>query len=424
MSKTIIVHIAVLLLIMHLPSGNAAGSSGPSALEGLIEEALAQNPELRAFEEKINAYEQRPFQARSLDDPMLRLSIANLPVDTFAFDQEAMTQKQITVQQKFPFPGKLDLKGDISERELDVVRQEYKEMKNSIVRQVKIGYNNYLYLNSALDISMENRNLLAELIRTAETKYAVGQGGQQEILKAQIEFSRIIKRIITLEQKKQSVAAGLNTLLNRPVQDELYVTGALEQTSLPHGYDELQKIAEETRPALLGLGKQVERARLAGKLAEREYYPDMDFGVSYGQREDGEMGERPDFFSASVTFNIPLWYRTRESRKVSEEKANERRAAEIYNAKRNNIYYRLKELSTEIEMYGKEIELYRTGLIPQSVMSFEAAMSGYKVNRVDFQTLISNQISLYNFKMEYYRAITDHENSLAELEETAGKRLY
>ena len=75
-------------------------------------------------------------------------------------------------------------------------------------------------------------------------------------------------------------------------------------------------------------------------------------------------------------------------------------------------------------MYSQEIELFKTGLIPQSTLSFESAMSGYRVNKIDFLTLINNQIGLYNYKIEYYRAIADHENSLARLEETVGKRLF
>lgn len=239
-----------------------------------------------------------------------------------------------------------------------------------------------------------------------------------------MELSGIIKRILSFQQQRETAAARLNTLLNRPVQSAFDAAEELEQTSLTLTFDELQMIAEETRPVLIGLGHKIEQSRLAGKLAEKEYYPDMDFGVSYGQRDSGDAGDWPDFFSASVSFNIPLWYKTKESKKVSEEKANERRAVEQYNALKNSLYFRLKELTAEIEMSRQEIELFRTGLIPQSTLSFETAMSGYMVNKVDFLTIIDNQVRLYNYKIEYYRSVADHENTLAELEETIGRRLF
>ncbi|KPK36558.1 MAG: hypothetical protein AMK70_01870 [Nitrospira bacterium SG8_35_1] len=75
-------------------------------------------------------------------------------------------------------------------------------------------------------------------------------------------------------------------------------------------------------------------------------------------------------------------------------------------------------------MYRQEIDLFKTGLIPQSTSSFEASMSGYRVNTVDVLTVINNQLTLYNYKIEYYRAIADHENSVAALEETVGRKIF
>ena len=360
----------------------------------------------------------------SLDDPMLRFAIANLPVDTFSFDQEAMTQKQVSIQQKFPFPGKLGLKGDIARRDVVVVNEEYNEKKNSIIRQVKTVRNELLFLESSFEITTETKGLLEGFITAAETKYSTGKGSQQDAVKARMELSRIIKKVISINQKREAAYARLNSLLGRPVQAELHLWGELTETLIELSRDELYAAAEQTSPALMGMEQKIERSRLAGRLAEREYYPDMDFGVTYGQRDDGDMGERPDFLSAAVTFNIPLWYRTKESRKVAEEKANERWAVEQYNAMRNAIDLRIRELIAEIDMYRQEMELLKTGLIPQGSLSFESALSGYKVNMIDIMTLINNQISLYNYKLEYFRAVASHENSLAELEETIGRPIY
>ncbi|UCH44998.1 MAG: TolC family protein [Nitrospiraceae bacterium] len=395
-----------------------------SEIEKLIEEALLKNPELKASEERIQAYEQKPDQARSFDDPRLTLSFMNLPVDTFRFDQEAMTQKQVSLMQKFPYPGKLDLKGDMAMKDLAVVIKEGEQKKNRVIAQVKTAYHNLLFLKKAIILNEESRGLLAGFLQTAETEYAVGRGLQQSILKAQMELSKIIQRGIALRQQQETATARLNFLLNRPVDSHLGITGDLEQSIISLTYQELCALAEESHPALSGLEEKIERASLARKLAEREYYPDMDVGLSYGQRDDSSTAERPDFFSASVTLNIPLWQKTKESRKVSEESANERHALEQYQAFKNNILFRLKELLAEIEMYRQEIELFKTGLIPQSTSSFEASMSGYRVNTVDVLTVINNQLTLYNYKIEYYRAIADHENSVAALEETVGRKIF
>ncbi len=419
-----ILQILLLLAAVTAYAEPAVSASGLSPLEGLIKEALENNPELKAYDAAAEAVMQKPSQVRSLDDPRLGFALSNLPVDTFSFDQEPMTQKQISLKQKFPFPGKLDLKGSIADRELDAAREEYDEKKNSIISRVKIAYNNLLFVQKALDVTNNNRGLLIEIIKTAETKYAVGNAGQLDVVRAQMQLSGMIRKTILLKQQKDTAVARLNTLLNRPLLTDIDAAGTLTRTPLFMTFADLGSTAENTRPALTGLQHKIEQSRLAARLAEKEYYPDIDFGLSYGQRDDADGIERPDFVSASVTVNIPLWYKTKESRKVLEEKAKGKMAVEQYNSMKNNMNFRIKELIAEIDMYGQEIELYRTGFIPQSELSYSAALSGYKVNRAGFSDVISSQITLYNHRIDYYRAIANHENRIAELEATVGKRIY
>lgn len=424
MKMKIAVSILISLLVINAGWVFAGGPDYKERLSGLIEEAVKNNPELKAFEEKIRVYRERPSQAESLDDPRLKLSIVNVPLDTFSFNQEPMTQKQMTIMQKFPFPGKLALKGAMAGQELEIVKKEYMEKKNDIVKQVKVVYNNLSFINKAIEITENNKALLKEFIKIAETKYAVGKGLQQDVLKSQVELSRMIDRLISLRQKKQTAIARLNTLLNRPTQMPFEEIEEISQTGFNLTFEGLQQIAVENRPVLLGLRHLINRYRFAYKFAKKDYYPDFDVGIGYGQRDDGATVERTDFVSAFVTINIPLWYKTRESRKVAEEEANIRKATEQYNAMKNNLFFQIKDILTEIEENEQQIELFSTGIIPQSTMSLQSAIAGYKVNKVDFITLVNNQITLYNYEIDYYRFIADYENKLAELEAAVGKRLF
>jgi cobalt-zinc-cadmium efflux system outer membrane protein len=417
-----------LLFFFVLIYGPAAFPEGPGAgtvLDGLIEEAVGNNPELKALKGKVEAFEEKPSQVKSLDDPRLSLALMNVPVDTFRFDQEPMTQKQISLMQKLPFPGKLQIKADMAERDVEIARQEFAEKRNGIVMQVKVVYRNLLFTDKAVEIAERNRELLREFINIAETRYSTGSGLLQDVMRSQLELTRMTDRILTLEQKRQTLTARLNTLLNRPVETPFEGTGETTRTGFSLAFDDLRKIAEENRPALIGLKNQVDRYHLAHRLAGREYYPDFDLGVSYGQRDDNQADEKmSDFMSAFVTVNIPLWYKTNESKKVAEEEANMRRSGEQYNSARNEIYFQIKDILTEIEKYDREIDLYKTGLIPQGTLSLESALAAYKVNKVDFLTLVNNQMALYNYEIEYIRVITDRENKLAELETAVGARLF
>jgi outer membrane protein TolC len=424
MKRRFIVISILLLALINFYSVCAEGLDSAPILEDLINEAVTNNPGLKVFEETIKVFREKPAQAKSFDNPRLKLSIMNLPVDTFQFDQEAMTQKQISVMQKFPFPNKLQLTADIAEKELDAVREEYYEQKNMLIMQVKLAYLNLFFLNKAIEVTDANKRLLREFVKIAETKYEVGKGVQQDVIKAQVELSKMTDRLISFEQKRLTAMARLNMLLNRPIELPFNNIDQIKRTGFDLTFENLKQIAVESRPALLRMKHLIEQNRIAKSLAEKNYYPDFDVGISYGQRDNSPDQERTDFLTGSVTIKLPFWYKSKESRKVEEKKANIRKTVEQHNALKNDIYFQIREVMTEIEKYDKEIELFQTGLIPQSKLSLESAIAGYKVNKVDFLTLVNNQITLYSYKLDYYRALTDHEVKLAELETTIGKRLF
>jgi cobalt-zinc-cadmium efflux system outer membrane protein len=415
----------LILLLFPLASVFAADQDAKAVLETLIGEALSNNPELKAAEQKLDAYSEKPSQEESLDNPRLGLGILNLPVNSFSFDQEQMTQKQVSILQKIPFPGKLPLKGEIARKDMDIVREEVAEKRNNLIMRVKTVYWDLLLINKTISVIKENRDLLKEFVKTAETKYSVGMGIQQDVLKARVELSKMIEMLITQEQEKESLLARLNSLLYRPPDAraphdaEEEDMEMLRSTSFAYSIEELEKIAVQNRPILIAAKQGVEKSQLAVRLAKKNYFPDFDVAVSYGQRDN-----RPDFVSGSVSVAIPLWHRTKEDRKVVEERANVMRAEEQYNSLKNEIFFRLKDATLKIKRYGDQIDLYKTGLIPQGRAALESAIAGYSVNKVDFVTLVNNQITLYNYEVDYYRTLTDYENTVAEIEATVGKRLF
>jgi outer membrane protein TolC len=120
---------------------------------------------------------------------------------------------------------------------------------------------------------------------------------------------------------------------------------------------------------------------------------------------------------------LPLWHKKKESRKVAESEATIRKTREEYGSLQNAIYFKINKLLIDIESSVEKIELFRSGLIPQSRLALESSLSAYRVNKVDFLTLVSSQITLYNLELAYTSAVTEHEVKLAELEAVIGSRI-
>lgn len=396
-------------------------TEGPLKLNELIAEALAKNPEVIAAWSRWSVLKERPSQAGALDDPMVGLGVVNLPTNTFSFRDEDMTMKEFSLSQRLPYPGKRGLRSEIAQKEAETALIDYEEVKVKVSREVRMAYFELLYVNKAIQVTEKNREILKLLNQIAETKYSVGEGIHTDVFKAQVELSKMIDELITLNQNKRTLKSKLNTLLYRPAFAPLGDPGEMEFGKFAADPEDLIKRAEEKRPSLLSAKKMIERNQAGLKLAERDYYPDFDLRFAYGQRDDGPMGKRADMVSGMVAFNIPVWYRSKQERKVAEARKDIQSAKDQLAAMTNEIRYTISEKLTDIERAEKQAELLKTGIIPLASLSLDSAIASYRVNKVDFITMLDSLMTLFRYEIQYYRQQADHQKSVAEIESAIGK---
>ncbi len=421
------VFLLVLIIFLFAPEAGATNKHAghfKQTLNKFIETARKKNPSLLEASNKINIYKQIPDQRSSWKDPMLTFGLENLPVDTFSFRQEAMTQKQIQLTQEIPFPGKTDLRKEAADKDVSIAKWNLKELELKIIRQVKESFFELCFVNSAIETTEQNKILLKQFVTIAESKYSVGKGIQQDVLKAQVELSKIMDELIELRQLQANETAKLNILMNRLPQEPLEIPHGLTQTGFKFDIEALQDLAEENRPFLQGIQSAINKFTITKELAEKEYYPDFQVGLRYGQREDSPMEDHPDFVSGFIGINIPIWFATKQRKKVAEENYRILTAKDSYNAARNDVFLKIK-LILDKEIKGRKlISLIKTGIIPQARQSLESALAAYGVDKVDFLTLIANQVTLLKWEIKYHRQLTDYEQNLAALEHVVGQPLF
>lgn len=393
-------------------------------LNQVIDKALENNPQILSAKKKWEAYKEKIPQAGALPDPTFSLGVINLPVNSFDFRQEPMTGKKFSLMQMIPFPGKLGLKEEMAVHEYHSVGQNYQELKNEIIKEVKCAYYDLFFIQKSIEIKEKNKVLLQELVKIAQTKYSVGKGLQQDVLKTQVELSRLTHKLISLRQKRESIQARLNTLLNKPPESSVGKVEGIQKSPLDFGLEKLKQIALENSPLLKAWGYLIERNEAAYRLAKKDYLPDFSLSVAYTQRENLRMGMKMyDFFSGAITLNIPVFFYRKQNKKVQETALNISKIKEHYNNIRNEIFFQIENHLEELRRDEKLIELIKTEIIPQATQSLNSAVSGYQVDKVDFITVLHNQMTLFNYEIDYYRTLSDFEKTMAELEAVVGKRL-
>lgn len=392
-------------------------------LEGLVATALETNPEIKVSEARWQMFTAKVRQAGTLDDPMLMLRIQNAMIrDPLAFDQDPMTSKVIGISQMVPFYGKRALAREGAELEAESNRWILEERKVELRRMVKETWYQLYFIDRSLEVVDKNIGLLDDLTRFSETMYGVGQGLQQDVLKAQLDRSRMEDMRIVLQQKRRTLAATLNTLLYRPADTEIPRIPAIELTPFTMTSTELEAISEEHRPVLKALATQIEKSKISRRLAEKEFYPDFTLSLEYMQRDPAMESPGDDMYAAGVSFNLPI-QRQRRHAMVAETESEQRMASADLNMQRNQIRLGIADSLARLERSRKLAQLYKEGILPQASNSVEAAMAAYRVGKADFMNVLDSQMTLFNYEREYFDAIADHEMNLAQLEGVVGTTL-
>jgi outer membrane protein TolC len=394
---------------------------GKAVLSELIQEALNQNPQIKAARNEWEASLKVIPQAKSLPDPMLSYAYFGQSVETRLGPQ----RNKFSLSQKFPFFGKLSLKGEIAQSAASIFEEHHNLVKEDITLKVKKAYFSLFWFDNALRITNEEKEVLQRLAKIAQRKYETGKGNQQDVLKAHLEISRVTDKILLLKQGKKGIIAGLNSLLNRPPDSFL---GEIEEFEVPELKVELKELyatAREFRPELRKARIFIKKNEKSLKLAKKNFFPDFKIMFDYIDIGAGTTTNEKDgrnSWMASIGINIPIW---RGKLRASEAEATIKIEAsqEGYKNIENKTLSRVNELFFEVKTASEQVNLYKYSLIPQAEQSLKASEVGYLAGKVDFLNLLDSERMLLRIKTGYFKSVADLGKSLAQLERVVGKNL-
>lgn len=392
------------------------------SMKDAVTMAMHNNPGLAAIQARYKAMSAIPSQRGALPDPVLGLAVLNLPTDTFSLDQENMTQIQVGLTQRLPFPGKLELREKTADLEAEAAGQQVKEARLRLRSNVKMVWWDIFYLQQAIDIVRSNQELLRSTVVSTRTRYEVGKGLQQDVLLAQLELSKLVDREIALVNRLDKKKADLRALLGLPSSSRFDLPRPAT-TELPVLSPErtLQARAIRFRPVLQSLQKQWDAARERIKLADKDYYPDFTAGAAYGFRQDMPDGRRrSDFVSFKLSMNLPVWSNSKQDKAVAQKTSEALSLSRKLRAMEDRVQAEVARELSEYDSARKQSRFYENSIIPQADQTAAAMLKGYQVNKVDFLNVVRAQLALYNYKITYWRMLSRGFKALAALEAATG----
>lgn len=409
------------LFLIAVPCRAAEASSSDLDFTGTIDLArlrsytLANNPEIQAMEQRWRGAQARPSQEGSLPDPMVNTAYHNEGFNRFTQGSGDFSFLRFGAEQEVPFPGKLSLKATVAEREADREGALYRATVLNVVTRLRLAFNDYFFAHKSLEVVHNNLELLKELTKTAEARYQVGEGLQQDVARAQVEVSILTGRLASLEQEHQSAQAMLNAVLNRPPTGPLGVPAPVEKVPLPFTLDQLEQFAAQRSPNLKAAEREVARAESTLDLAKRQFYPDFVLRADYFNKSS----LTPEW-EVGAGIRVPLYFWRKQGFGVKEAAAGVSGARAARQTTSQEVLARLKDFYARATSADRLVALYGTAVVPQADASLRSASAGYQVGKVDFITLLNSFTVLNEYQLRYYEEIANFDKAVAQLEEVAG----
>jgi outer membrane protein TolC len=395
-----------------LPAQEPAPPLSEPALEALVAEALAHNPDVRAQQEALDSARARPEQAKALSDPTFSVlyvndgwspSLGEMPMTTLGF----------MGSQVLPWPGKRDLREKIALKETVAPAERVERQRLAVAAGVRRAFWGLVLAQESLEVLHEQANVWKEAEGVARARYAVGQGAQQDVLRAQVELTRFEPLEAEQEAAIETRLAELARLVGREVTRDAAAGVRLALRPEKRDLATLQAQAEAALPELRAGAAAVDRGQVAVDLAERDFKPDFTVQAGYMSR-----GGLDPMWQAGVGVTLPF-HRGRRHAAVAEAEAGRRAAALQVEAVRAQIRFRTREREAQLRAAERMAAVYADGILPQVRLSYEAAIASYQAGKVPFLAVVEALSTLYRDRIDHLRVLAAHERIKASIAEAS-----
>jgi len=389
-----------------------------AALTDYVAFALQRNPSIHRAVRALQALGYRVPQVASLEDPMLTLLP---PTGDMTETAAGVMDAQLGLSQVIPFPGRLTRRSRISEQEVRMALATLGEVRIRTAANVARAYYEYYVASVSIDITRESETLLTQIRDVASARYRTGPARQADVLRAEVELYALTNDLITLEQKRLTARARLNSLLNRPVEAALPQPVPFELQVVDWKLEDALDRVSASNPQLQRLREQVKRDLEAIRLARLDYFPDLRIGFSYTFIGSGisPVSNGNDNWSLPLGINLPIWWQ-RLRAGVLEANARTLSSVAEFEEARNAIFLDLQDTIVKIDTQYRRAVLFRDLLIPRARQTVEVSTAAYQAGALDFTALIENWRNWFNFSLAYHDALATLEQRFADLQQLMG----
>jgi outer membrane protein, heavy metal efflux system len=356
-----------------------APDSLPSPLKAadVVRLARERRPELAAARSWVRAAAERPAIVSALEDPMLAPSIDHLPYQFDGFD------RSITIEQRFP---------------LSRVRKHRKQAALADVDRAQAGV-----AKTTLDVEAEALNaffmlyerrqsaaiveqqlvLSRQIVGAANARYAGGTGTQSEVLRAEVEVSRLGAVAASFKGEIRAAEAMLNASLARDTDAVVPELDLAAWSQEPPDWSTV-KARLPGRPELSAGKAEIARAAAETDVMRDMYKPMLTVrtGTAYSMTEGrGAM--------LMVGMTLPIW-RKRLRAGVAEAQAMGEMAKSDLDAMARMVEGEAARALNQLQAAKDRNRIVHDEVVPRARYAIDPALSSYSAGRLPLVSVLES----------------------------------
>ncbi len=383
------------------------------------------------------AVESQSVAAGTLPDPEINIGLINIAADSFDFRQENMTNFRVGISQMIPRGDSLNIR----KKQLQLLGSQFPFQRENRKAQITVRTAN-LWLEAfkaqeSIALIEKDRSLFEQLADVAQANYstALGRTRQQDLVRAQLELTRLDDRLAKLNQKQDMSKEKLSELLSqyqggdslKNYQDysAIIFSKTIPDVHMLQGnlFRSTNEVNAQTlyqyfikHPAVKAIDQKIKSSKSGIDLAKQKYKPEWGVSANYGFRDANPVGiNRSDFFSVGITFDLPLFTSNKQDKQVKS-------AVSKTSAVKTERWLLIRKFISSFESNRAQLirlierkNLYKDRLLPQMHEQAEASLTAYTNDDGDFAEVVRARIAELNANIDYLDINVEIQKNIIQL---------
>jgi cobalt-zinc-cadmium efflux system outer membrane protein len=398
-----------------LPSNDprASGEILRLSRQQAVDESLRRNFGLAAAREQVEQARAQVVVAAAFPDPSFAADI----VETTPLNPRTAVGDDEGVAVTIPFPGKTGLRRAVASAGLSAAELNLTQLRQQVASQAVQAYDAILVAMQHRDDLVTSKELAEDFLRKTQARFMAGTVPKVDVVKAEVDVAQAENDLIANERASATARASLNRLLGRVGGAPLEVTDSLTLPRSLAAIENLEKLAEASRPELQSLVRQLEGARAATRLAGRFWAPD----VSVSFTRNGVQGS-PAQFTSGISFGVPVLFWQHQRGEIAAAQHRETELAAT-NDIRSQISLDVQSGFANASIALRQAIFIRDHLLPEAREVFRIASASYGLGGSSALDLLDAKRTLLDAERQYADALGAANDAEAALELAIGTSL-